>query len=275
GCRSRCAVPRPADRASGAAAGSARWVRPPVAGRCRAGRGAEWECSSCPEAWWSPSSGPLRTGSAVTPITLGVGLIREKISDPSVENRGASPRGPVAGPSRTEPSRGHLARQCTGWQRDPHGQSEQGSGVADALTAAAHGLAPTGLVVLTGVAIALGVVSGVASIALRFRVSFGRITPGVLLGRLVLGGLRLLLLGRLVLGGRRLLLLGRLVLGGLRLFLLSRLLLGGLRLLLLGRLVLGGLRLLLRGLLLGGLRLLLGRLLLGGLRLLLRGLLLG
>src|SRR5699024_8725334 len=131
-----------------------------------------------------------------------------------------------------------------------------------ALTAAAHGLAPTGLVVLTGVAIALGVVSGVASIALRFRVSFGRITPGVLLGRLVLGGLRLLLLGRLVLGG-------------LRLFLLSRLLLGGLRLLLLGRLVLGGLRLLLRGLLLGGLRLLLGRLLLGGLRLLLRGLLLG
>src|SRR5699024_8215938 len=135
------------------------------------------------------------------------------------------------------------------WQRDPHGQSEQGSGVADALTAAAHGLAPTGLVVLTGVAIALGVVSGVASIALRFRVSFGRITPGVLLGRLVLGGLRLLLLGRL--------------------------LLGGLRLLLLGRLVLGGLRLLLRGLLLGGLRLLLGRLLLGGLRLLLRGLLLG
>src|SRR5699024_1283760 len=36
-------------------------------------------------------------------ITLGVGLIREKVSDPSVENRGASPRGPVAGPSRTEP----------------------------------------------------------------------------------------------------------------------------------------------------------------------------
>src|SRR5699024_8851413 len=132
--------------------------------------------------------------------------------------------------------------------------SEQGSGVADALTAAAHGLAPTGLVVLTGVAIALGVVSGVASIALRFRVSFGRITPGVLLGRLVLGGLRLLLLGRLVLGG-------------LRLFLLSRLLLGGLRLLL-GRLLLGGLRLLLRGLLLGRLRLGLLRLLLCGLRLL-------
>src|SRR5699024_5440946 len=212
-----------------------------------AGRGAEWECSSCPEAWWSPSSGPLRTGSAVTPITLGVGLIREKTSDPSVENRGASPRGPVAGPSRTEPSRGHLARQCTGWQRDPHGQSEQGSGVADALTAAAHGLAPTGLVVLTGVAIALGVVSGVASIALRFRVSFGRITSGVLLGRLVLGGLPLRLRGRL-LGGLRLLLRRRL-LGRLRL-LLGRLLLGGLRLLL-GRLLLGGLRLLLRGLLLG------------------------
>src|SRR5699024_4313818 len=188
------------------------------------------------EAWWSPSSGPLRTGSAVTPITLGVGLIREKISDPSVENRGASPRGPVAGPSRTEPSRGHLARQCTGWQRDPHGQSEQGSGVADALTAAAHGLAPTGLVVLTGVAIALGVVSGVASIALRFRVSFGRITPGVLLGRLVLGGLRLLLRGRRVLGALRLLL---------------RVLLFGALRLLLGRLLLGGLRLLLRGLLLG------------------------
>src|SRR5699024_9811445 len=74
----------------------------------------------------------------------------------------------------------------------PHGQSGQGSGVADALTAAADGLAPTGLVVLTGVAIALGVVSGVASIALRFRVSFGRITSGVLLGRPVLGGLRLL-----------------------------------------------------------------------------------
>src|SRR5699024_10492978 len=115
------------------------------------------------------------------------------------------------------------ARQCTGWQRDPHGQSEQGSGVADALTAAAHGLAPTGLVVLTGVAIALGVVSGVSSIALRFRVRFGRITACALLGRPVLGGLRLLLRG---------------------------LLLGGLRLLL-GRLLLGGLRLLLRGLLLG------------------------
>src|SRR5699024_4113227 len=106
--------------------------------------------------------------------------------------------------------------------RDPHGQSGQGSGVADALTAAADGLAPTGLVVLTGVAIALGVVSGVASIALRFRVSFGRITPGVLLGRLVLGGLRLFLLGRLVLG--------LLLLGGLRLLL---------RGLLLGRLLRG------------------------------------
>src|SRR5699024_7073854 len=127
--------------------------------------------------------------------------------------------------------------------------------------AAAHGLAPTGLVVLTGVAIALGVVSGVASIALRFRVSFGRITPGVLLGRLVLGGLRLRPLRRLVLGGPPRLRRQRLPPRG--------------RPRRLGRLVLGGLRLLLRGLLLGGLRLLLGRLLLGGLRLLLRGLLLG
>src|SRR5699024_9538050 len=133
-------------------------------------------------------------------------------------------------------------------QRDPHGQSEQGSGVADALTAAAHGLAPTGLVVLTGVAIALGVVSGVASIALRLRVSFGRITPGVLLGRLVLGGLRLLLLGRLLLGGLRLLLLSRLLLGGLRLLLLGRLVLGALRLLPVPPL-LGSIRPLSRGLL--------------------------